>query len=60
MVIWVRFPHMSIQLYHNQVLSSLGNLIGKTMDTKYNTQNAKRGKFARIGIKIDLNEPLVP
>ncbi|CAN1188005.1 hypothetical protein LINPERPRIM_LOCUS32174 [Linum perenne] len=27
------------------------------MDTEYNTQI---GKFARIVIKIDLNEPLVP
>ncbi|CAN1188004.1 hypothetical protein LINPERHAP1_LOCUS28138 [Linum perenne] len=46
MIVWVRFPYMPI-----------GNLIGKMMDTEYNTQI---GKFARIVIKIDLNEPLVP
>ncbi|CAN1853756.1 Putative ribonuclease H protein At1g65750, partial [Linum perenne] len=59
MVVWVRFPHLPIQLYHKQILSSLGNLIGKTVRMDYNTQTAERGKFARITVEIDINEPLV-
>ncbi|CAN1142695.1 Putative ribonuclease H protein At1g65750 [Linum perenne] len=31
MVVWIRFPHLPIQLYHKQILSSLGNLIGRTV-----------------------------
>ncbi|CAN1841320.1 Putative ribonuclease H protein At1g65750 [Linum perenne] len=58
MVVWVRFPHLPIQLYHNQILTSLGNLIGKTVRMDYNTQSAVRGKFARIAVEIDLNEPV--
>ncbi|CAN1794997.1 Putative ribonuclease H protein At1g65750 [Linum perenne] len=58
MVVWVRFPHIPIQLYHKQILTSLGNLIEKTVRVDYNTQTAERGKFARIAVEIDLNEPL--
>ncbi|CAN1801861.1 Putative ribonuclease H protein At1g65750 [Linum perenne] len=58
MVVWVRFPHMPIQLYHKEILTSLGNLVGKTVKIDYNTQSAERGKFARIAIELDLSEPL--
>ncbi|CAN1121856.1 hypothetical protein LINPERHAP2_LOCUS1027, partial [Linum perenne] len=58
MVVWVRFPHLPIQLYHNQILTSLGNLIGRTIKMDHNTQTAVRGKFARIAVEIDLSEPL--
>ncbi|CAN1752273.1 hypothetical protein LINPERHAP1_LOCUS4657 [Linum perenne] len=60
MVVWVRFPHLPIHFYHAQVLTSLGNLIGKTVKIDFKTQRAERGKFARIAIEIDLNEPLPP
>ncbi|CAN1324628.1 hypothetical protein LINPERPRIM_LOCUS33174 [Linum perenne] len=60
MVVWVRFPHLPIHYYHAQVLTSLGNLIGKTVKIDFNTQQAERGKFARIAIEIDLNEAIPP
>ncbi|CAN1189277.1 hypothetical protein LINPERHAP2_LOCUS39801 [Linum perenne] len=58
MVVWVLFPYLPIHFYHPQVLTSLGNLIGKTIKIDFNTQRAERGKFARITIEIDLSEPL--
>ncbi|CAN1725724.1 hypothetical protein LINPERHAP1_LOCUS213 [Linum perenne] len=60
MVAWVRFPHLPIHFYHAQVLTSLGNLVGKTIKIDFNTQRAKRGRFARIAIELDLNESLPP
>ncbi|CAN1336798.1 hypothetical protein LINPERPRIM_LOCUS37313 [Linum perenne] len=60
MVVWVRFPHLPIHLYHAQVLTSLGNIVGKTVKINFNTQQAGRGKFARIAIEIDLEDPLPP
>ncbi|CAN1799479.1 hypothetical protein LINPERHAP1_LOCUS22125 [Linum perenne] len=60
MVAWVRFPHLPIHFYHAQVLTSLGNLVGKTVKIDFNTQRAERGRFARIAIELDLNEPLPP
>ncbi|CAN1849891.1 Uncharacterized protein At4g02000 [Linum perenne] len=60
MVVWVRFPHLPIHFYHAQVLTSLGNLIGKTVKIDFNTQRAERGRFARIAIEIDLSQPIPP
>ncbi|CAN1744110.1 hypothetical protein LINPERHAP1_LOCUS2009 [Linum perenne] len=60
MVVWVRFPHLPIHFYHPQVLTSLGNLLGRTIKIDFNTQRAERGKFARIAIEINLSEPLAP
>ncbi|CAN1164622.1 hypothetical protein LINPERHAP2_LOCUS25672 [Linum perenne] len=60
MVAWVRFLHLPIHFYHAQVLTSLGNLIGKTVKIDFNTQRAERGRFARIAIELDLSEPLPP
>ncbi|CAN1259077.1 hypothetical protein LINPERPRIM_LOCUS10068 [Linum perenne] len=60
MVVWVRLPLMPIQYYHAQVLTSLGNLLGRTVKIDYNTQHAERGKFARMAVEIDLNQPLAP
>ncbi|CAN1806121.1 hypothetical protein LINPERHAP1_LOCUS24560 [Linum perenne] len=53
MVAWVRLPHA-------QVLTSLGNLVGRTIKIDFNTQRAERGKFARLAIELDLCEPLPP
>ncbi|CAN1775312.1 hypothetical protein LINPERHAP1_LOCUS13284 [Linum perenne] len=60
MVAWVRFPHLPIHFYHVQVLTSLGNLIGKMVRIDFNTQTAERGKFARMAVEIDLDKPLPP
>ncbi|CAN1178244.1 hypothetical protein LINPERHAP2_LOCUS33563 [Linum perenne] len=60
MVAWVRFPHLPIHFYHVQVLTSLGNLVGKTIKIDFKTQRAERGKFARIAVELDLDEPLPP
>ncbi|CAN1141707.1 hypothetical protein LINPERHAP2_LOCUS12650 [Linum perenne] len=49
---------MPIQLSHKQILTSLENLIGRTVRMDYNTQTTERGKFMRITVEIDLNEPL--
>ncbi|CAN1120566.1 hypothetical protein LINPERHAP1_LOCUS17416, partial [Linum perenne] len=60
MVAWVRFPHLPIHFYHGQVLTSLGNLIEKTIKIDFSTQKAERGKFTRIAMEIDLGSPLLP
>ncbi|CAN1805118.1 hypothetical protein LINPERHAP1_LOCUS24142 [Linum perenne] len=60
MVVWVRFPHLPILFYHPQILTALGNLIGKTIRIDSPTQNADRGKFARMAVEIDIDEPLAP
>ncbi|CAN1172326.1 hypothetical protein LINPERPRIM_LOCUS30815, partial [Linum perenne] len=60
MVVEVQFPLMPVQYYHSRILISLGDLLGRTVKIDYNTQHAERGKFARLVVEIDLNEPLAP
>ncbi|CAN1128833.1 hypothetical protein LINPERHAP2_LOCUS4881 [Linum perenne] len=60
MVVWVRLPQFPIVFYHPQILTALGNLIGKTVQIDFPTQNANRGKFARLAVEINFEEPLTP
>ncbi|CAN1749243.1 hypothetical protein LINPERHAP1_LOCUS3639 [Linum perenne] len=52
MVVWVRFPHLPILFYHPEILTALGNLIGRCVRVDFSTQNADRGKFARLAIEL--------
>ncbi|CAI0393093.1 unnamed protein product [Linum tenue] len=55
---WVSFPALPIQYYHNQILTVIGNLFGKTIRIDPNTLTVQRGKFARMAIEIDVSKPL--
>ncbi|CAN0856754.1 hypothetical protein LINGRAHAP2_LOCUS6578 [Linum grandiflorum] len=57
MVVWIRFPRLPYQYYHSDVLSGLGDLIGKTVRFDSRTKSSVRGKFARIAVEIDLTNP---
>ena len=50
---------MPLQYYHKGTLRSISNLIGTMEKIDYSTENANRGKFARLVIKIDLSKPLI-
>ncbi|CAN1156818.1 hypothetical protein LINPERHAP2_LOCUS21174 [Linum perenne] len=52
--------YLVVQQWHPSILTALGNLIGRTVRVDFSTQNADRGKFARLAVEIDLNEPLAP
>ncbi|KAJ4837578.1 hypothetical protein Tsubulata_037874 [Turnera subulata] len=55
-VIWVRFTEFPPSWYNSKVLHALGSLVGGTMDD--NTKEAIRGKYARVVIEVDLQQPL--
>ncbi|CAN1177318.1 hypothetical protein LINPERHAP2_LOCUS33037 [Linum perenne] len=58
MVVWIRLPHLPIVFFHPRILSALGNLIGSTVKIDAPTLNTNRGKFARIAVEINMDEPL--
>ncbi|CAN1138934.1 hypothetical protein LINPERHAP2_LOCUS10965, partial [Linum perenne] len=60
LVVWVRLPHLPIVFYHPQILTALGNLIGRTVRIDFQTQNVNRGKFARLAMEINVEEALAP
>ncbi|CAL1379594.1 unnamed protein product [Linum trigynum] len=60
MIVWVQLPALKIHFYHKEVLTSLGNLIGRTIKLDYHTLNQQRAKFARLAVEVDLSKHLVP
>ncbi|KAK9232243.1 hypothetical protein WN943_022488 [Citrus x changshan-huyou] len=58
-VAWIRLPGMPLHYYHKRVLRILGEVVGRVTRIDYNTEAAKRGKFARVAVEICLNKPLV-
>lgn len=45
-------------VYYQEILRSIGNLIGRTVRIDYHTQQAERGKFASVAVEIDLSKLL--
>ncbi|CAI0381637.1 unnamed protein product [Linum tenue] len=60
MIVWVQLPALKVHFYHKEVLTMLGNLIGRTIRLDYHTLNLERAKFARIAVEVDLSKHLVP
>ncbi|XP_024042110.1 uncharacterized protein LOC112099209 [Citrus clementina] len=58
-VVWVRLPGMAIQYYDKRSLRRLGSKIGDVIKIDYNTEDSKRGKFARLAVRVSLVKPLV-
>ncbi|KAJ4826292.1 hypothetical protein Tsubulata_042945 [Turnera subulata] len=57
-VCWVRFPGLSPTRYHTKVLTTMGNVVGSTVKIDTMTEKAKRGKFAKLAVAVDLTQPL--
>lgn len=50
---------MNIHFYHKSVIRRLGQIIGPVVKIDPNTITVQRGKFARIAVELDLQQPLV-
>ncbi|KAL4279462.1 hypothetical protein GQ457_03G024230 [Hibiscus cannabinus] len=56
---WVRLPKLPYRYYTKSLFRYIANAIGKVVWIDYNTDDGKRGRFARLAIIVDLNKPLV-
>ncbi|KAJ4846737.1 hypothetical protein Tsubulata_010219 [Turnera subulata] len=57
-VAWVQLPGLSCEYYDRPLLNAVCNEIGVMVRVDYNTDEALRGKFARVAIELDLSKPL--
>nr|POF18385.1 uncharacterized protein CFP56_37870 [Quercus suber] len=57
--VWIRLFELPIELYEAEVLKEIGESIGKVLRINSHTAMEARGKYARLCIQIDINEPLV-
>ncbi|CAI0444357.1 unnamed protein product [Linum tenue] len=58
MIVWILFPAMPIQYYHSQILTSIGNALGRLIKIDYHSESMQRARFARIVVELDLSQPL--
>ncbi|XP_038997982.1 uncharacterized protein LOC120123037 [Hibiscus syriacus] len=57
--VWIHIPGLPIEYFEENVLCSIGNLVGKPLKIDCHTAWSTRGRFARICVEIDLNAPLL-
>lgn len=57
--VWIRFPGLNLIYYDESVLLALASAVGKPIKVDTNTLKVHRGRFARICVEIDLNQPVV-
>lgn len=58
-LVWVRFPTISVEYYNLLCLRRIGNKIGRTVRIDHTTSLVSRGKFARVCVEIDITKPLL-
>lgn len=59
-LVWVKFPGLPIELFDEEVLSGLGDLVSRAIRVDDTTREAYHGRYARVCVKVDLNKPLIP
>lgn len=57
---WVRFPTLPLENFDSHSLLAIGNAIGKAVKVDSDTVDVTKGKYARVCVEINLNQPLVP
>ncbi|XP_028805247.1 uncharacterized protein LOC114760151 [Neltuma alba] len=59
-LVWVRFPDLPLEYYEEDILEAMGNEIGRTMKVDLSMSTLARGGYARVGVMVNLKEPLLP
>ena len=57
--VWIRLPELPIEYYEVSVLKDIGKAIGPVLRIDTHTVSESRGKFARLCVQVNLDEPLV-
>ena len=58
--VWTRLPELPVELYDMGILNRIGNQLGTLLKVDTRTIDGERGRFARLCIQIDLDQPLTP
>ena len=59
-MVWVRLPELPIKLYDAGMLCRIGNQLGKLLKIDARIIDSELGRYARLCVQIDLNQPLTP
>uniref|UniRef100_A0A2N9ICX1 DUF4283 domain-containing protein n=1 Tax=Fagus sylvatica TaxID=28930 RepID=A0A2N9ICX1_FAGSY len=58
--VWACLPELPIELYDTNILRRIGNQLGSLLKVDARTMDNERGRFARLCVQIDLEQPLIP
>jgi hypothetical protein len=58
--VWARLPELLIELYDMNILRRIGNQLGSLLKVDARTMDNERGRYARLCVQIDLEQPLIP
>nr|XP_023911415.1 uncharacterized protein LOC112023033 [Quercus suber]POF11677.1 uncharacterized protein CFP56_62253 [Quercus suber] len=56
---WIRLPELPIEYYEESVLRDIGRAVGPVLKVDTHTALEVRGRFARICVQVNLDEPIV-
>lgn len=59
-LVWVRFMAILSELLDEEILSTMGDMLGKTDRVDSMSLTGLRAKFMRVCVEIDLSAPLLP
>lgn len=58
-LLWARFPNLPVEYFRESTLMKCANLIGRAVKVDKQSAKASRGKYARVCVEVNLNEPLI-
>ncbi|KAL4282241.1 hypothetical protein GQ457_03G010920 [Hibiscus cannabinus] len=58
-MVWVHLPKLPYRYYTKSLFKYIAATIGDVVRVDYNTEEGKRGRFARLAIIVDLKKPLI-
>lgn len=58
-LVWIKFSGMNLVYYDESLLIAMAFSIGRPIEVDERTLRVDRGRFARICVEIDLNQPVV-
>nr|POE91943.1 hypothetical protein CFP56_54296 [Quercus suber] len=56
---WIRLPGLLIEFYEPTILKKVGSAIGPVLRIDSYTANGARGRFARLCVQINIDQPLI-
>ncbi|KAJ4835552.1 hypothetical protein Tsubulata_028955 [Turnera subulata] len=57
-IAWVQISGLTCEYYDRKLLNTICNLLGRMVRVDHNTQEAIRGRYARVALELDLTQPL--
>ena len=59
MAVWIRLPGLPIEFYEPTILKKIGRAIGLVLRIDSYTANGVRGRFARLCVQVNIEQPLI-